>query len=333
MTAQDIIEGIKKGDIALVYLLHGEEAFYIDQVSDYIEEHLLDEGAKAFNQVVLYGREADARSIIDEARQYPMMSHRRLIILKEAADMKGINDLADYLKKPVPHSTLVICHKYKKIDKRTAFGKAATGKDIINLETKKLYDNQLPSWVSSRARETGLKLDDKGAQLLAEFLGNDLSKINNELEKIKLNVGTKVATTDDIQNLVGISKEYNIFELQSALASKDHYKCWLIAHHMGENPKSNPIQMSVSSLYTYFTKVLISCQKSGASDGELQKELGLSSPFFLKEYRMAVRNFGEEKVRSILVKLMEIDLKSKGVMNRHAEDGPLYKELVRFVLA
>ena len=333
MTAQDIISNIKKGQIAPVYILHGEEAFYIDQVSDYIEDHLLDEASKAFNQVVVYGKDVDSRTIMDEARQYPMMASRRLIILKEAADMKSINELADYLKKPVPHSTLVICYKHKKIDKRTAFGKACDGKDLVNLESKKLYDNQLPNWVMSRAKETGIKLDDKGANMLAEYLGNDLSKIDNELSKIKLNVKDKQVTIEEIQDMVGMSKEFNIFELQTALATKDHYKCWLIANYMAENPKASPIQMAVSSLYNYFVKVLTATQKPNGSDGELQKDLGLGSPFFVKEYRMAAKTFGEDKTRAILVKLMEIDLKSKGVMNRHSDDGSLYKDLVRFVLS
>ena len=332
MTAQDIIQQIKKGQIAPVYILHGEEAFYIDQVSDYIEKHLLDESAKAFNQIVVYGKEVDARTIVDEARQYPMMAERRLVILKEAADMKSINDLAEYLKKPVPHSTVVICHKYKKVDKRTAFGKACDGKDVVNLESKKLYDNQLPSWVLARGKETGIKRDEKGANMLAEFLGNDLSKIDNDLSKIKLNAKDKLVTIEEIQDLVGMSKEFNIFELQTALASKDHYKSWLIANYMAENPKASPIQMAVSSLYNYFVKVLTTAQKSNASEAELQKDLGLGSPFFVREYKMAAKNFGEEKTRAILVKLMEIDLRSKGVLNRHADDGPLYKDLVRFVL-
>jgi len=333
LSAKDIISDLKKGKIAPVYILHGEEPFYIDQVSDWIEDHLLDEASRAFNQIVLYGKEADARLVIDEARQYPMMSQRRLIIIKEAADMKTINDLTDYIKKPVPHSTVVLCHKYKKIDKRTSFGKAADGAGIVVLESKKMYDNQLPNWVMERSRELNLQVDDKIANLLAEYLGNDLNKIDNELSKIKLNVGeNKKVTVEEVQELVGMSKEYNVFELQSALAQKDIYKSWMMANYFAENPKAIPIQMAVSSLYGYFLKVLIAVQSKGGSDMEMQKALGLSSPFFVKEYRMAAGNFNEDHVRAILIKLKEIDLKSKGVMNRHSEDGPLYKDLVRFVL-
>ncbi|HMP29628.1 MAG TPA: DNA polymerase III subunit delta [Saprospiraceae bacterium] len=332
MTVQSIINNIKNKKIEPVYILHGEEPFFIDQIADYIENNLLDEAAKAFNQIVVYGKDTDARSIIDEAKQFPMMSERRLIIVKEAQDLKSLQDIAPYVLKPVPHTVLVLCHKYKKIDKRYALGKTLDKLPLV-FESKPFYDNQLPTFIAGYASEIGLQLDPLSIQMIADYLGNDLSKITNELDKLLLNIGTsKKVTTDDIQELIGISKVFNVFEYQNALGQKDIQKVLNITSYFTENPKAVPIQVAVSSLYNYFSKILIACQYNSVNDQDLAKKMGLTNAFFLKDYKNAAKNYNQNQVLKILVYLSEIDLKSKGVSNRHANDAPLFQDLAYFIL-
>lgn len=331
MSAQQIISKIKQGNIAPLYVLHGEESYYIDMVSDWIEEHVLDEGQKAFNQIVIYGKDADARMIVDEARQFPLMGDKKLIVLKEAQDMRTLNDLADYVKKPVPHAILVICHKHKKIDKRYAFGKAADPLENT-VEFKKLYDNQVAAWIASYAKEINLKLEGQHTQLLADYLGNDLSKISNELDKLVINIGTKQQVSlDDIQDQIGISKDFNIFELQNALGARDKVRAYIITKYFVANPKNAPLTFVVTTLFGYFSKVLIGVQNKSAPDRELATVLGVN-PFFVKDYKTAIRNYSEEKTKEIIVFLAEMDLRSKGVMNRGGEDGALLQDLVYHIL-
>jgi DNA polymerase III subunit delta len=332
LSASQLINEIKSGKIHPVYILHGEEPYYIDMVADYIEANLLDDMSKAFNQIIAYGKEIDAKAIVDEAKQYPMMSERRLIIVKEAQELKTLPDLADYIAKPVPHTVLVLCHKHKKLDKRTTFGKSAD-KLPGTFESKPLYDNQLPGWIGEYAKSIGLKLDVKLAHTLADYLGNDLHKISNELDKLLLNIGQLTpVTSEDIQDQIGISKEFNVFEYQNAIGIRDKTKIFHITNYFIENPKNAPIQVVVSNLYSYFTKLMIAIQHGSQNDQDLARLLGLGNAYFIKDYRSAARNFSLEGVKSILVYLSEIDLKSKGVMNRDASDEGLYRDLNHFIL-
>ncbi|MBP9195305.1 MAG: DNA polymerase III subunit delta [Saprospiraceae bacterium] len=331
MTHEQVLNDLKAGKFKNVYLLHGDEPYFIDTLVSWMEHHLLSEDAQAFNQTVVYGKDVDYRAIIDEARQFPLMSDRRVIIVREAQEMKTLKDLADYAKKPVPHTILVLVHKHKSFDKRLALAKALS--DQVVFESKKLYDNQLPAWILGYAKSIQLGIDDKMAQILADYLGNDLSKIANELDKLALSQGRGVKISlEVIQDQIGISKEFNVFELQKALGEKNKAKAFLIAKYFADNPKENPIQVTVLNLFNYFQKAMVAAQYQAEGDMVLQKKLGLTTSFFVKDYRVVARNFSLKKIREILVNIRMADVESKGVNNRSKNDGQLLTELVYGIL-
>jgi DNA polymerase-3 subunit delta len=331
VTHEQVLNDLKAGKFKNVYLLHGDEPYFIDTLVSWMEHHLLSEDAQAFNQTVVYGKDVDYRAIIDEARQFPLMSDRRVIIVREAQEMKTLKDLADYAKKPVPHTILVLVHKHKSFDKRLALAKALS--DQVVFESKKLYDNQLPAWILGYAKSIQLGIDDKMAQILADYLGNDLSKIANELDKLALSQGRGVKISlEVIQDQIGISKEFNVFELQKALGEKNKAKAFLIAKYFADNPKENPIQVTVLNLFNYFQKAMVAAQYQAEGDMVLQKKLGLTTSFFVKDYRVVARNFSLKKIREILVNIRMADVESKGVNNRSKNDGQLLTELVYGIL-
>jgi DNA polymerase III subunit delta len=326
-----ILLDLKNRKFSPVYCFHGLEPYYIDKLVDYIEENVLSESEKAFNQTIVFGKDIDYKAIVDEARQYPLMSERRLIVVKEAQEMKTLKDLVDYVTKPVPHAILVLAHKYKNIDKRLAISKALD--KHVFFESKKLYDNQLPPFILQYARAHHIGITDQTAQLLADYLGNDLNKIVNELDKLLITNGkdTKISV-EAIQEQIGISKEFNVFELQKCLGERDKVKSFLISKYFDENPKDNPIQSTVSNLYAYFVKLMIVVQHMKEGDAVLQKKMGLTSAYFLKDYKSAARNFSLDKIREIIVILRHVDLQSKGVHNKSKSDGQLLTELVYNIL-
>lgn len=308
--------------------VHGDEPFYIDQVCDYVEAHVLTEDQKAFNQLIIYGKDADARTIIDSAKRYPIMAERQLIVLKEAQDMKGLEELLGYVEQPVPSTLLVIAHKYKKIDGRGKLSKALDKSGWL-AESKKLYDNQIPDWIKGTVKSKGFGISPDACVMLAEYLGNDLSKISNELDKLELNLakGAEI-NLDLIQQFVGISKEYNVFEFQKALGEKRFDKAMRIAFYFAENPKKHPLVMTLGALYNYFSKVYMAQALKHVTDKELAVALKLGSEFFAKEYRQVVKLYQHEEVRKVFSLLKEYDLMSKGVGNVNVDDGELLKELV-----
>jgi DNA polymerase III subunit delta len=328
-----LITDLQSKKYSPIYFLHGEEEYYIDKLVQYFEDNIISEDAKAFNYTVVYGKDIQSpRQIIDLASQFPMMSDKILVIIKEAQEFKALKDLVDYVKKPVPHAIIVMAHKHKKIDKRISIAKELE-KHVI-FESTKMYDDKLPSWIANLAKQKGLKLDNQIAALLAEYLGNDLSKIENEIDKLVLSIGKdKTITMDVIQDQIGISKEYNVFELQKAITEKDRSKAYLITKFLGQNAKDNPIQMLTSNLYGYFLKVLIASQNLQEGDAVLQKKLGLSSAYFLKDYKAAAKNYNQDKLKAIIQRLQVTDLQSKGVGTKYNDDdGALLKELVHFIL-
>lgn len=331
MTHEQVLSDLKAGKYKNIYLLHGDEPYFIDTLVAWMEHHILTEDAQAFNQTVVYGKDVDYKAIIDEARQYPLMSDKRVIIVKEAQEMKTLKDLSDYAKKPVPHTILILVHKHKTFDKRLALAKALS--DQLVFESKKMYDNQLPAWILGYARSIQLGIDDKMAQILADYLGNDLSKIANELDKLALSQGRGVKISlEVIQDQIGISKEFNVFELQKALGEKNKAKSFLIAKYFADNPKENPIQVTVINLFGYFQKALIAAQYQSEGDAVLQKKLGLTTAYFVKDYRAVARNFPVSKIRSILMRIRTTDVESKGVNNKSKDDGQLLTELIYFIL-
>lgn len=349
--ADQILLDLKRKIFKPVYFLSGEEPFYIDLISDYIEKHALDDADKEFNQTVVYGKDTELSSILSLAKQFPMMSDYQVVIVKEAQNIKEfakkgsadddegdstpsnavIQAMIAYLKSPLPSTILVFCYKYKTVDKRGALGKALQ-KQSVYFESKKLYDNQLPEWITSYVKEHKHQINAKAAFLMAEFLGNDLSKIANELSKLFINLkdGEEISA-ELIQENIGISKEYNVFELQNALGSRDILKANRIINYFAANEKENPTVMVLSSLYSYFTKLLQIHFLQDKSKFSVAGALGVN-PFFAESYSRAASNYSSGKLKNIFGYLKEYDLMSKGVNNSSLSSGDLMKELIYKIL-
>jgi DNA polymerase-3 subunit delta len=339
MTAADIIKDLKTRKYKPLYLLHGEEPYYIDLVSSYVEQKLLSDAEKGFNQTVLYGKDTDIMTVLNAAKRYPMMADYQVVLVKEAQEMKwgkddddkkAINPLLSYLENPLPSTVLVFCYKYGKFDKRKKTYKAIEKNGLV-FESGTLYENKIPGWVESYITEKGYRINQQASLMLAEYLGNDLSKIANELEKLMLNVSAgQEITLENIQNNIGISKEYNVFELQTALAKKDAFKVNQIINYFEANPKANPIVLVLGNLNNFFSKILAYHYITDRSQQNLARELGVN-PYFVKDYEQAARSYNLGKTVSIISFLREYDLKSKGVES-NAEDGGLMKELMFKIL-
>jgi DNA polymerase III subunit delta len=330
LTYLQILGDLKKKKFRPIYFLHGSEPYFIDAISDFIEENALTEGERSFNQVVLYGRDVDHLAVIDNARRYPMMSQHSVVIVKEAQDMKDLKDLEKYIANPLDSTILVLCHKHKAFNTSTKFGKLLQEKGIV-FDSKKLYDNQVPDWIHDYLKHHKLKITPGAADLMAEYLGTDLSLIAHELDKLALHLpaGTEI-TASHVEEYVGISREYNIFELQKALSNKDLPKIARITHNFVENPKRNPLIMVIASLASFFTKVYMLHYLKNAPDSEVQNKLGLRSSYALKDYRAALRHYPLTKTEEIIADLKNYDLMAKGVdfITTGKEDGELLKEMV-----
>ncbi|REE07922.1 DNA polymerase III delta subunit [Winogradskyella pacifica] len=330
---KEIVAAIKKGDIKPIYFLMGEEAYYIDKISDYIEEHLLDEAEKGFNQMVLYGRDVTIDDIVSNAKRYPMMAERQVVIVKEAQDLsRTIEQLAKYAANPQPSTVLVLNYKYKKIDKRKALYKAINKHGGIVFESKKMYENQVADWIRRVLAGQDYNISPKAAQMLVEFLGTDLSKIDNELKKLKivLPAGTQI-TPEHIEENIGISKDYNNFELRKAVGSRNAIKAHQIAKYFAENPKDNPIVVSVALLFGFFSQLLHLHGMSDKNPRSVASALKVN-PYFVNEYLDAARNYPMKKVSYIIGVLRETDVKSKGVGANAIPQGDLLKELLVKIL-
>ena len=339
MSAADIVKDLKNRKFKPIYLLHGEEPYYIDLVSDYIEKHVLSEAEKGFNQTILYGKDTDVMTAINAAKRYPMMADYQVVMVKEAQDMKwgrddddkkSINPLLAYLEKPLPSTILVFCYKYGKFDKRKKTYKAIDKNGLI-FESAPLYDSKIPAWIEEFIKSKKYLINQQASAMLGEYLGNDLSKIANELEKLMLNVpaGHEI-TLKHIQDNIGISKEYNVFELQSALTKKDAYKVNQIVNYFEANPKANPLVLVLGNLNNFFSKVLAYHYVKDKTPQNLARELGVS-PYFLKDYEQAARGYNLGKTFQVISYLREYDLKSKGVES-NADNGALMKELMFKIL-
>jgi DNA polymerase-3 subunit delta len=326
LTYQAIIKDLEAKKYAPIYLLHGEESYYIDAISHYIEKNVLNEGEKAFNQAVLYGKEIEFKQVVDEARQFPMMAPYRVIIIKEAQEMRTLSKLEQYASNPSPTSILVIAHKHKKIDKRTRFVKNASKSGIV-MESKRIYDNQLPGWITEHLKSKSVTIDYEASQLLADYLGTDLSKVSNELEKLLLNISNNKITADDVQEQVGISKDYNVFELQKAIGNRDGAKVFRIINYFSENEKNHPLPLVIGNLYNYFSKLYITIFNLKTPDNQLQRLIGLPSPYFVKEYKASARILGYDKIRTAFIALQQADLQSKGVGSRNKDSKAILTEL------
>ncbi|MGY8987614.1 MAG: DNA polymerase III subunit delta [Flavobacteriales bacterium] len=331
MKYQDIIIQIDNKVFQPVYFLMGEETFYIDKISDYISKNVLSEEEKEFNQTTLYGKDIDVATIISEAKQFPFGSAHRVVIVKEAQDIRSIDQLELYFDNPLPSTILVICYKYKKIDKRKSFGKNLSKKSVL-FESKKLYENQIPAWIKGQLKEKNFNIDEKSANLLSEYLGNDLSKISNELGKLILNIKEgETITSKIIEENIGISKDFNVFELQTAIGKKDILKSNKIIKHFSDNPKNHPFVLTLSSLFSYFQKVMIYHSLKDKSKNNAASQLGVN-PYFLGQYQLAASNYSMSNLFTIFSYLKEYDLKSKGIQNPSVPENELLRELTFKIL-
>jgi DNA polymerase-3 subunit delta len=334
MTYKEIITDIDKKLYHPVYFFCGEEPFYIDLLSQYIEKNVLDEGEREFNQMIYYGRENSIAIVLDAAYRFPMMSNYQVIIVKEAQEMRDLltgggekTMLQTYLEKPQKSTILVFCYKYKKLDMRTGIAKKLS-KSAVFFESAKLYDNKIPAWIEDYLKNKGYIIGHKAVALLAEYLGSDLSKIANELGKLMINLEPPAEiTVADIEANIGISKDYNIFELQNALGARDMGKSLKIVEYFASNTKDNPFVVCMMSLYNYFSKLFIYHSLRDRSRNNVASKLGVN-PFFVADYEKAAKAYGPASLEKIFHCLREYDLKSKGVGNATTGEEELYKEFI-----
>ena len=334
MSFEQIMTDLKRQKYCAVYFLMGEEPYFIDIIAGYIAENVLPEQEKAFNQVILYGKDTSVFAILDAVKRFPMMSQHQVVIVKEAQNLKDIDKLQFYVEKPLPSTILVICHKYKSLDKRSKLYKILDkSKDAAVLESKKLYDNQVQTWITNYLTELGYTIAPAATMLLTEYLGTELAKVANELNKlmITLPVNEKKITLELIEKNIGISKDYNVFEFQKALGEKNVLKANRIVNYFALNPNNNPMVMVVSSLYSYFVKILSYHYLPDKSQSAAASALKVN-PYFVKEYEAAARKYQAQKIIQIISVLREYDLKSKGVGNSSASDGDLMREMTYKIL-
>jgi len=310
----------------------GEESFFIDKITDYIIDHALPEHERDFNQTILYGKDTDIGTIVTTARRFPMMAEKQVVVVREAQNIKNIDQLSSYVKNPLKSTILVINYKYKSLDKRKAFTKDVAQNGVL-FESKKIYDNQIPDWIKKYASNLKYKVDNKAAFLLAEFLGNDLGKITNAIEKLTINItNSDTITPADIEKNIGISKDYNNFELQNALGKKDVLKANQIINYFSTNEKNHPLVVTIALLHSYFSKVLkYYFLKNKTNEKVVASSLRIN-PYFVKDYKLASRNYNPKKLVSIIEMLREYDLRSKGFGDTGTKQGDLLKELIFKIL-
>jgi len=327
MPIDKIIAEWQKGLFKPVYWLEGEEEYFIDKIVNYAEHHILPENESAFNLSIFYGRDASWTDVINTCRRYPMFAERQVVLLKEAQQMRDVEKLEAYVENPLHSTVFVVSYKNKKVDGRTKFARVLKEKGVL-VSTKKIYDNQLPEWIKDLVESKGLSISAKGLALLADHIGNDLTRIENELEKITVNLGKrKTISEEDIEEFVGVSKEFNVFELQSAFAKKDLSKAIRIIQYFEANPKAAPIQLILPSLYGFFSKVFMVFGANTTDEKAIAAAIGVN-PFFSKEYIQASRVYSYQEVENAILLLHRYNLRSIGVNDIGTEDASLLKEMV-----
>lgn len=327
MTADKIIGDLKKKTFKPVYWLEGEEDFFIDQVIQFAEHHLLPESEAGFNLSVLYGKDTDWAAVINACRRYPMFAEHQVVILKEAQEMRQIEKLEAYVDKPLTSTLLFIAYKGKKVDGRTKLAKTLKEKGVL-FTTKKLYDNELPEWTQSMVASKGFTITPKALHLIIDHIGNDLSRLRNEIDKLALNLGErKSITEDDIEQYIGVSKEFNVFELQQAVARRDLYKAIRIVQYFEANPKAAPIQMILPSLYNFFSKVLLVHAAPSKDEQLLATSIGVHR-FFVRDYLQAAQRYSQPAVEKLILLLHHYNLRSVGIDDAGTGDMQLMNEFL-----
>ncbi len=332
-TYEEIARELKNRIYKPVYYLMGEESYYIDRISEYIAQTVLNENEKEFNQTIVYGADTDIATVINAAKRYPMMSKYQVVIVKEAQNIKNIEELVYYLQKPLDSTILVLCHKHGTLDRRKKLA-AEIEKVGVLFESKKIKDAQLPGFISSYLKRRSVEIEPKASEMMAEFVGADLSRMAGELEKLIITLPReqKRITPEQIERNIGISKDYNNFELRNALVAKDVFKANQIIKYFEENPKTNPLQMTLSVLFNLFSNLMLAYYAPDKSEQGIANQLGLKSPWQSKDYMAAMRKYSGVKVMQIIGEIRYCDAKSKGVGNPSLEDGDLLRELVYKIL-
>ncbi|PKW20707.1 DNA polymerase III subunit delta [Flavobacterium lindanitolerans] len=323
-----IVNDIKAGNIKPIYFLMGEEPYYIDKLTEYMEANLLSEDEKGFNQTVLYGRDVSVDDIVSTAKRYPMMAERQVVIVREAQELsRSIDKLESYAENPMPTTVLVIAYKYKTLDKRKKLTKFLDKTGLV-YESKKLYENQVGDWLKRVLAGKKLNIEPKAAAMLVDFLGTDLSKIANELDKLAIILpqGSTI-TPEVIEENIGFSKDFNVFELRKAIGERNIKKAYQIAQYFADNPKDNPLVLTVGQTFGFFVQLLKYHGLKDRSPKSVASALGIN-PFFVKEYDVAIKNYPMKKVSQIVASLRDIDVKSKGVGANGLPPGDLMKEML-----
>src|SRR5215213_946793 len=325
MTLEKILTDLKKRSFKPVYWLEGEEEYFIDQVIHYAEHQILNENEAGFNLSIFYGRDTSWPELINTCRKYPMFSDLQVVILKEAQAMKEIERLESYIDKPLSSTIFFVAYKEKKVDKRTKLAKLLKEKAVL-FTTKKLYDNDLPEWTTELVRSKGFTITNKALFLLIDHIGNDLNRLNNEIDKLVLNLsGRKNISEDDIETFVGVSKEFNIFELQHAIANKDLYKAVRIIQYFDANPKAAPLPLIFPSLYNFFSKVQMIYSVPSRDERSVATAIGVNN-YFVKDYLQTAMKFSNQEIEKILLLLHQYNLKGIGVNDAGTSDAMLLKE-------
>lgn len=333
VTYEEIVRNLKNEVYSPIYFLMGEEDYYIDRISDYLVNHALTETEKEFNLTVLYGADTDIATVINAAKRYPMMSKYQVVVVKEAQHLRNIEELTYYLQKPLASTILVFCYKHGALDRRKKIT-AEIEKAGVLFESKKLKEAQLPGFISSYLKRKQVEIEPKASEMMAEFVGADLNRMAGELEKliITLPAGQKRITPELIERNIGISKDYNNFELRNALIAKDVLKANQIVKYFEENPKNNPLQVTLAVLFNFFANLMLAYYAPEKTDQGIAVQLGLRSPWQSKDYMIAMQKYSGVKVMQIIGAIRECDAKSKGIGNPSTPDGELLRSLVYMIL-
>jgi len=333
LTCDEIIKELKAKHYRPIYYLMGEESYYIDLIADYITDNVLSEEEKEFNLTVVYGADTDVATIINAAKRYPMMSEFQVVVVKEAQAIRNIENISYYLQNPLLSTILVVCHKHGTLDKRKKIA-AEIEKNGILFESKKMKEAQLPGFISSYMKRKGIDIEPKATEMIADFVGADLCRLTGELDKLTITLpsGQKRVTPDQIEKNIGISKDYNNFELRSALIEKNVLKANKIIKYFEENSKTNPIQITLSLLFSFYSNLMLAYYAPEKSEHGIASMLGLKTPWQAKDYMLAMRKFSGVKTMQIIGEIRYADAKSKGVGNSSITDADILRELVYKIL-
>ncbi len=332
ITFEQVMSDLRRKAYKPIYFLMGEEAYYIDQISDYIQTSVLDESQREFDLTVVYGKDTDLVTIINAAKRYPMMSPYQVVIVKEAQSIKDWEPMQYYLSGPSQTTILVFAYKYGSPDKRKKWVQDISKIGVV-FESEKLRDYEMGAWINTYSRSKNVTVDVKAIQMLTEFLGTDLSKVANEMDKLLLTkpANTSVITPEQVEKNIGISKDFNVFELQDALIERNVLKANRIIRYFADNKKNNPLVMVLPQLFSLFSNLMIFHYLKDKSQMAVASELKIN-PYFVKKYEMAAKNYGAWKTMNVISWIRETDARSKGVDSNGVEDGELMKELVFKIL-